>query len=719
MRFYPCLLTLLALSFIGLTYDATVTEASAPYTIEADHMGYNPADGQYTATGNVRITGGDMILHADRIFYIPEEKIISGEGNILLQTGNDRMEGERIHYNMEKGTGTMEKGVLFISKSQFRLRGRKIERIGEHTYMIDGAGITTCEGDVPDWEVTASHIKVTLEGYGTLNHGAFRVRGIPVLYAPWLFFPAKTQRQSGLLMPEIHLSDRYGYEHLQPLYLAISDSSDATLYYHFMEKGRDRTGLEYRKMWNAEDRMTLRLDGLSQKLNQEEKNNPGISSDRYWFRMKQNFSPAGNARAFLDLDLLSDTAYFDDFKGGSLSFAKTDSLFQNEFGRGINPEKEKTRTNRLLLTTNTEIVRVEGEFIWEDDIRKRKENLQDSTVQRLPRIRLSTRRQVLSNTFLYHAFESEGGYFYRIDGEKGSRIDLAPRLYAPFRMGTVSAEPSTGLRQTFWYTENPMDKENEGHKNYNRTLFDARLDLFTEIYRVFDVERTSADKIRHSLQPKITFEFIPDEDQNDLPYFDDLDRIEKKRLITYSLTQSLTARFPDKEDKKDSLHGYREFLRLKISQSYDMDKAEENGEKAFSDARGEFSLFPSDNIRLFSDLTWSVENSNWGAYSAGLDLKRGINHFYAEHRYAKDLSASLHLRGYLGLTDTLGFMWEHERNLKEKTNNKQDYGLRYNAGCWQLDMIYSDDKDDKKIGFYWTLKGLGNFEHSLGKERLP
>ncbi|TWI77260.1 LPS-assembly protein [Desulfobotulus alkaliphilus] len=718
MRFYPCLLTLLALSFIGLTY-AAEARASLPYTIEADRMGYDPATGQYTATGNVRIRGEDMVLHADHIHYIPEKKIISGEGRILLQTGDDRMEGERIHYNMEKGTGVIEKGVLFISESQFRLRGRKIERIGEHTYLIDGAGITTCEGDVPDWEVTASRIRVTLEGYGTLNHGAFRVKGLPVLYAPWLFFPAKTQRQSGLLMPEIHLSDRYGYEHLQPLYLALSDSSDATFYYHFMEKGRDRTGLEYRKMWNAEDRLTLRLDGLNQNLREEEKNSPSVSSDRYWFRMKQNFTPRENARAFLDLDLLSDTAYFDDFKGGSLGFAKTDSLFQNEFGRGIDPEKEKTRTNRLLLMTGGDIVRVEGEFIWEDDIRRRKENLQDKTVQRLPRIRLSTRRQALPGTFLYHAFEAEGGYFYRIDGEKGSRMDLAPRIYAPFRMGPVSLEPSAGLRQSFWYTENPMDKEHEGHEKYSRTLFDARLDLFTEIYKVFDVERTSADKIRHSLQPKITFEFVPDKDQESLPYFDDLDRIEKKRLVSYSLTQSLTARLPDRGNKEEGLHAYREFLRFKISQSYDLDKAEEKGEKAFSDARGEFSLFPSETIRLFGDLIWSVENSNWGAYSAGMDFKKGVNRFYAEHRYAKDLSASLHLHGYLGLTDTLGFMWAYERNLKEKTNNQQDYGLRYNAGCWQLDTIYSDDRNDRKIGFYWTLTGLGTFEHSLGKERLP
>ncbi|MCW7753663.1 LPS assembly protein LptD [Desulfobotulus sp. H1] len=713
-------LTFRFLFFLLLLPLLASAQPPSPYVIHAERLGYDPVSGQYRAMGKVRIEREGTILTADRAIYNPEANTFTGEGNVVLETGGDRMTGERIHYNMEEDTGTVEKGYIFVTESQFRLRGRRIERTGEHTYIAEGAGLTACEGDVPDWEITASRIHVTLEGYGTLQHGAFRIKGFPVLYAPWVLFPAKTQRQSGLLIPDFSLSDRYGYEHVQPLYLVLSDSSDATFYYHFMEKGRDRMGLEYRKVWSTEDRLTMRVDGLKDSRTPETEKAPDYSGDRYWFRMKQNVSFGSSAMGFVDLDLLSDPDYMDDFKDGTLGYAKSNALFQGEFGRDLDAEKERTRTNRFLLTGSGEVFRMEGEFVWEDDVRRRSLDLKDSTVQRLPQIRVSTRRQAMAWLPLYHDFEAEGTYFHRIDGERGSRMDLAPRMYAPFRMGPFSAEPSVGLRQTYWYTENPLDPDDKGLSMDDRTLYDARFDLFTEIYRVFDLERTAADKIRHSIQPRLTFEFVPHKDQDTLPDFDDLDRIGKRRLVTYSLTQSLTARFPGQDvDDRDRLPEYREFLRLKVSQSYDIDKAKEDGETAFSDAKAELSLFPADGVRLFGDISWSPEEADWNTYSAGMDLRHGSHRFYAEHRYSKDVSASMHLRGYLGLTDNVGFLWNYARNMKDDIINRQDYGIRYNRGCWQLDLIYSDDKDDRKLGFFWTLTGLGVFEHSLGEERLP
>lgn len=718
MRSYLCLGILFCCLAAALS--SASAQETQPYDFYADAMGYDPASGMYTARGNVRIEGEGVIITADQVSYAPDQGIIHGEGSIVMRMGEDRMEGDRLVYHLEEQRGFFENGRLFISESQFRVRGRRIERTGERTYVVDDAGLTTCEGERPDWEITASRISLTLEGYGTLNHGAFRIRGLPALYTPWLFFPAKTKRQSGLLLPEIHLSDRHGYEQLQPLYLALSDSSDATLYYHFMGKGPDRLGLEYRKLWSSEDRLTLRLDGLKDENPTQTAVQEGVSRDRYWFRMKQNLAFAEGVQGFMDLDLLSDIRYMDDFKGGTLGFTKTNALFQKEFGRELDPEKEDTRTNRLLLTKTGEVFRMEGEVIWEDAVRRRTQDLQDDTVQRLPRLSLSTRRQRLLDLPLYHVFEGESVYFHRIDGERGTRLDLAPRVYAPFRLGPISAEPSLGLRQTFWHSENPLEETSSGYHTENRLLYDARMDLFTEVYRVFDGGPTGADKIRHSLQPRLTFEYVPDKDQNHLPFFDDLDRIEKKRRLTYSLTQTLTARFkeerPGEEGPQDA---YRDYMRFKISQDYDMDRAEARGEKPFSDPKAELSLWPLPYVRLFGDITWSTQEAKWSSYSSGAEVSRDAHYFYAEHRYASEVSASLHLRGYLALREDLGLLWDYERNLKEKIIQKQDYGLRYNAGCWQLDLIYSDDKDDRKIGFYWTLTGLGVLEHSLDESFLP
>src|SRR5262249_17361244 len=57
----------------------------------------------------------------------------------------------------------------------------------------------------------------------------FRINDVPVLYFPYLPFPANTDRQTGLLMPRIGYSNRRGLVYEQPFFWAIDKSSDITL----------------------------------------------------------------------------------------------------------------------------------------------------------------------------------------------------------------------------------------------------------------------------------------------------------------------------------------------------------------------------------------------------------------------------------------------------------------------------------------------------------
>jgi len=64
----------------------------------------------------------------------------------------------------------------------------------------------------PDWNITGSEVKVTVEGYGTIKNSAFRVRGLPIIYIPYMIFPAKAKRQTGLLPPRVGYSTLNGGE---------------------------------------------------------------------------------------------------------------------------------------------------------------------------------------------------------------------------------------------------------------------------------------------------------------------------------------------------------------------------------------------------------------------------------------------------------------------------------------------------------------------------
>lgn len=725
MRYCFCLIWL----WIALAASpafATGTQTGIPLDFSSDSVSFDPTTGGILLEGNVQIKRQEMTLSADRILYFQKEERIAADGHILFITEENRMEGNRLEYDMKQKKGVIIDGSLFVSESGFRVRGRRIEKTGEQTYIAEDARITTCDGTRPDWSITASRLDVTVEGFGTLQHGAFRVKNVPLLYAPWAVFPVKIRRQTGLLPPEIHVSDDYGFEQVQPFYLAINDQSDATFYYHFMEKGRDRYGLEYRRIASPEDRLTFMADGLDDNSRpQADATDAGRwdDDDRYWVRFKQNTTLPYGFNGFLDLDVVSDIEYFDDFSGGKMGFSATESTFQSQFGRGLDPEEEKTRTNRFLAAKTGDGWRLETEFAWEDNVRKRSLKETDTTLHRLPELRFSTSRKKIAGLSLYNDVDASLAYFHRIEGERGTRLDLAPRIYAPFRIGNfLSVEPSAGIRETLWYAENTLDTEQNGTENHFRHLYDAKLDLSTEFYRVFQTHALGTEKIKHTLRPQVTFAYVPEEDQEDLPSFDDLDRIANERKFTYSLTQTLTARFagtPTAENEP-ALPRYREVMRFKLWQSYDMDKAEEKGEKAFSEVNAEISAYPMEGVRLFGDTEWSTKNAEWSAYSAGFDITTNrSDRFFLEHRYQKDNTASLRLTGQIRASERWHLLWDYERNMKTNTDLRHRYGIRHLSGCWAVDLLYMDDEDDRKIGFFWTLKGLGQFEHSAGEDIIP
>ncbi|MCW9000261.1 MAG: LPS-assembly protein LptD, partial [Kangiellaceae bacterium] len=114
-------------------------------------------------------------------------------------------------------------------------------------------------------------------------------------------------------------------------------------------------------------------------------------------------------------------------------------------------------------------------------------------------------------------------------------------------------------------------------KSFNRQIYDTKLDLFSEVYQVFNVNGKSIEKIRHTIRPQIIWDYIPEKDQDKYPLFDDsdeiekqnqdeyslfygIDRIEKQNLVTYSITNTLTSKSKDNKQKKEAEASFLRYL---------------------------------------------------------------------------------------------------------------------------------------------------------------
>ncbi len=133
----------------------------------------------------------------------------------------------------------------------FRLEGEEIRRDENQHFQASQGLFTPClcgeGGAAPAWGFRASSIDAQLGGYAELYNPALEIKGVPVFYFPYLKFPLKNRRQTGLLFPDISYHSRDGNILTAPLFVALDPSRDATITPTFIERRGWRLGLEYRQ----------------------------------------------------------------------------------------------------------------------------------------------------------------------------------------------------------------------------------------------------------------------------------------------------------------------------------------------------------------------------------------------------------------------------------------------------------------------------------------
>jgi LPS-assembly protein len=234
----------LSLLLCGDLSFASVPDTPKRVDIEAETLSYDSDSKTYRAHGNVVISFEGGFLKADHVTWDRLKDEATAEGHVFIKSGEDLLEGEKARFNIGSETGVVSDGKLFFDKNHFYLWGETIEKKSDATYFLKEGRATTCDGGDPDWIFTGSEVEVTIDGYGTVRNGTFQVSGVPVLYLPYMIFPAKTTRQTGLLFPRIsYSSDKLGLDVGIPFYWVISENADATFYQRYMDKRGFQEGI--------------------------------------------------------------------------------------------------------------------------------------------------------------------------------------------------------------------------------------------------------------------------------------------------------------------------------------------------------------------------------------------------------------------------------------------------------------------------------------------
>jgi LPS-assembly protein len=698
--------------------------------LEADEVSYDAREELYTARGNVHLRSETESISADEMWYDPLTHRVILEGHVRLQRGADWLEGERANMDTETQAGTVEPGRGFLATNHFYFSGPVVEQKASQVFHVKQGTFTTCDGENPSWHFRASDLDVTVEGYGFADNARFYAGPVPLFYTPYLVFPAKAERQSGFLPPQFGHDSRLGWDVDLPFYWVINDSADATFYTHYMSLRGVMEGAEFRYAASEDGKGVFRFDYIHDldppdrsrqiDLGGTEPGLLGHYQDRWWWRSKQDFALPEGVKGKMDVDLVSDPYYLREFQTGFSGFKESNSLFRQTFGRDLlNDDTSTIRESTLQVNKTWTTQSMNADFHYYENLDKSEDG---KTLQALPLVTYGLVQQpILGGPFVW---QTDASYvdFYRSNGVRGQRLDVQPQVTLPLRWDPyLNVEPSVAARETLYLLDQPGESEQNGQDQGHmetRELFDFQVKTSTDLANVYPVDLGSWTKLKHTLRPEVVYEYIPSVDQDELPFFDSLDRIPSVNRVTYSLTNFFSAR--REEQGKVS---YLDAARLKLSESYSFDKPEtlENGELVkqnhrLSDIGLETDLTPGQYVSLTYKTQWSPYDANFTSHEvyATLSDPRGdsLSGTYRkrvpleESAPINEIDAGLTVKLAEGLT----FFVRRDYSFSLDQNIETEYRVTLSRQCWGVMVSYVEKPDDQRVSVGFTLTGIGQLK---------
>jgi LPS-assembly protein len=196
----------------------------------------------------VTIEYQDMKLRARSIHGSLKEKTVVAEGDVTFEQGASRMQGLRLELDLVQKTGVLTDGRIDL-EGGLHLKGATLAKVGPRSFTLQDGVVTSCEiceGQDPAWRFRVRSARVTLEDFARLKGVTFLMGEVPLLWTPYLIWPALRDRASGFLIPGLgYNSNRGGYLGMS-YYWAISRSWDATFSGDFYTKLYYGLGTEFR-----------------------------------------------------------------------------------------------------------------------------------------------------------------------------------------------------------------------------------------------------------------------------------------------------------------------------------------------------------------------------------------------------------------------------------------------------------------------------------------
>ena len=223
---------------------------------------------RYRASGHVEIAFRDIVLTSDEAEYDEATREGFTRGATRFSQNKQWLTCSRAEFNFADQTGKFYDAQGYTD-NEFLIRGRTIVKTGPDTYRAESAFVTACEEKRPKWAFLASRANIRVDRTARLHKMVFKIKGVPVLYFPYLVLPMeKKERSSGLLPFHTGNSTTKGRVFSLGYFQTLGQSYDITVYEDYFSLRGLAVGGIFRARPNPQTRLDLQAYGIHDKLGQ-------------------------------------------------------------------------------------------------------------------------------------------------------------------------------------------------------------------------------------------------------------------------------------------------------------------------------------------------------------------------------------------------------------------------------------------------------------------
>lgn len=273
----------------------------------------------------VTVTQGYRTLKAEEVTIDRIEQTVVATGPIEVREPGIVMYGDTISYNSIDEQAQLTDAEFVLYEQGLYGIAEEVTRDANGTLAIENGELTFCTPTDPSWLVSAESLEIdALNNTGEAWGARIDIKGVPVLYLPWIQFALSDERKTGLLFPDISSDTRGGLDVTAPIYFNLAANYDATYSpRHIADRGfvhqlNARFLGERAGYW---DITSAYLD--DDKLSSEPGKDP-----RWLLKIKQTSTSSSRLRTSIDFSKISDNDYLKDLENNTLSAQRQTALLQ-------------------------------------------------------------------------------------------------------------------------------------------------------------------------------------------------------------------------------------------------------------------------------------------------------------------------------------------------------------------------------------------------------